>query len=380
MYTGELDLNKQSGEDILELLIASDELLVEELFIHVQDYLIEKQIDWLHENLILVLHAVFKLDNCKLKDYCLESICENPMPIVTSKSFLSIDKEILFTLLKRDDLHIKEVAVWEYLIKWGIEQTPSLENSNNDGTKWNNENYEAMKETLNQFIPLIRFVGISREDFLDKVYPYRAIIPKNIYKEIGEFYSKGILPSLPIRIGKIESNIIKPKLTNIIVNWIDKQDGKFTRTENDPLYKFELIYRGSRDGINNSSFKRKCKGQMACLVLIKAHQSDKIFGGYSSIGLNSFNKSYYQFYKSSDNFIFSFENNNDIQNMKIGHVVDKDRAILECNGNGFNFGWGSLCIIGQNLYVNNWGSYENIVNDHTSYTIEEIETFIISNQ
>ena len=42
MYTGELDLTKQSGDDILGFLIASDELLLEELFKHVQVYLIKK--------------------------------------------------------------------------------------------------------------------------------------------------------------------------------------------------------------------------------------------------------------------------------------------------------------------------------------------------
>ena len=43
IYTGELDLTEQSGKDIIELLLASDELLIEELFNHVQDYLIEKR-------------------------------------------------------------------------------------------------------------------------------------------------------------------------------------------------------------------------------------------------------------------------------------------------------------------------------------------------
>ena len=31
MYTGILDLRKQAGSDILDLLVASDELLIEEL-------------------------------------------------------------------------------------------------------------------------------------------------------------------------------------------------------------------------------------------------------------------------------------------------------------------------------------------------------------
>jgi hypothetical protein len=45
MYTGIVDLTKLSSEKILGLLIASDELLVEELFRHVQDHLIEKRTD-----------------------------------------------------------------------------------------------------------------------------------------------------------------------------------------------------------------------------------------------------------------------------------------------------------------------------------------------
>ena len=117
IYTGELDLTKHQGENILELLIASDELLLEELFNDVQKYLVEEQKVWVQENFVLVLHTVFKFDNCELKDYCFESICENPQPFFTSKTFPSSDKDILFTLLKRDDLHIKEDVIWDCLIK-----------------------------------------------------------------------------------------------------------------------------------------------------------------------------------------------------------------------------------------------------------------------
>jgi hypothetical protein len=75
IYTGELDLTKQSNENILDLLVASDELLLEELFRHVQDYLIKKQTKWVHENVVLVFNTVFRLDNCKkLQDYFLENL------------------------------------------------------------------------------------------------------------------------------------------------------------------------------------------------------------------------------------------------------------------------------------------------------------------
>ncbi len=42
MYTGILDLKEQTGSNILDLLLASDELLLDELVSFVQKYLIEK--------------------------------------------------------------------------------------------------------------------------------------------------------------------------------------------------------------------------------------------------------------------------------------------------------------------------------------------------
>jgi hypothetical protein len=117
-----VDLTKQPGENILGLLVASDELLLEELLNHVQDYLIEKQSTWIEKNFVLVLHTVFKLSSCKkLQDHCVESLCADPQPFVTSKDFPSLDKDILYELLKRDDLQIEEAVAWDSLIKWGID-------------------------------------------------------------------------------------------------------------------------------------------------------------------------------------------------------------------------------------------------------------------
>ena len=136
MYTGKLDLTGRSSEDIFGLLAASDKLLLEELFNSIQDYLIEKQTDWIRKDFTFVLHVVFKIASCKkLQDYCIEMICANARPFFTAKNFPSLDKDILFILLKRDDLQIKEVDVWDSLIKWGIEQTPGLRSGNSEESR-----------------------------------------------------------------------------------------------------------------------------------------------------------------------------------------------------------------------------------------------------
>jgi hypothetical protein len=383
-------LSKQSGEDILGVLVASDELLLEKLFKHVQDHLIKEQTNWVKQNFVLVLHTVFKLSSCKkLQDHCVESICVDPQPFITSKDFPSLDKDILYELLKRDDLQIEEAVAWDYLIKWGIEQTPGLGRKNNNKTKWNNNNYEALKKTLSRFIPLIRFVEISSSDFFDKVRPYKAVIPHHIYEEVAEFYYKNTLPkttTLPPRAGKIqiESNLIKSRLANIIASWIERKCGK--NPSLDKKYKFDLLYRSSRDGINFNTFRNKCNNQGSCLVLVKHQQSAKIYGGYNPLGFTYSNG---QWGNTSESFIFSFENSEDIQNMKISRVNSSyySYAIYEYYNYGFSFGNTFFMNSDNRIYFTDQGYYDGNINDVLSphinqngnFVPEEIEAFRITN-
>ncbi|GBC01609.1 hypothetical protein RclHR1_04260009 [Rhizophagus clarus] len=203
---------------------------------------------WICGNSAIILSAVIKFDSCrKLQDYCFEVICDDPLPFLSSKAFPLTNKDVFFCLLQRDDLSIEETIVWDYLLEWGIEQTPGLGNENSDRTKWNDdENYETLKLILNQFIPLVRFLEVSHTDFFHKVCPYKNIIPISIYEEIERFHYKNVLPTIPAfppRIGSIfKINIIKSKLTNIIINWIGRKHAMRNRTKNDSLYKFNLVY------------------------------------------------------------------------------------------------------------------------------------------
>ncbi|RIA86309.1 hypothetical protein C1645_829457, partial [Glomus cerebriforme] len=264
--------------------------------------------------------------------------------------FPSLDKDILYGLLKRDDLQIEEAVAWDYLIKWGIEQTPGL--------------------------------GIR---------PYKAVIPHHIYEEVTEFYYKNTLPkttTLPPRVEKIriESNLIKSKLANIIAGWIERKDGKNIKLEK--KYKFDLLYRSSRDGINTNTFRAKCNNQGPCLVLVKNQQSTKIYGGYNPLTFINPGQYGNQYYNTTESFIFSFENSEDIRNMKISRVNINyaNYAISEYYGDGFNFG-DTFYMSGQCIYFSNSGYYDNIDNVlnplnpnllDTNFVPEEIEVFKIT--
>jgi len=51
----------------------------------------------------------------------------------------------------------------------GIQHTPGLRNKYININNWSNKNYDDLKNTLTNFIPLIRFLNISSDDFYDKV-------------------------------------------------------------------------------------------------------------------------------------------------------------------------------------------------------------------
>ncbi|CAI2168358.1 5855_t:CDS:2 [Funneliformis geosporum] len=369
-----------SNENILWLIIASDEFLLQELFNFVLDHLIENLANWIHQNIVFVLNNTFRLAVCKkLIDYCLERICEYPQTLIASKNFSSLDKDILFHLLKRDDLKIEEIDAWNFLIKWCNENTPGLGIENVDSTKWSQENLEAFKKTISQFIPIIRFVEISSDDFFDKVRPYKAVIPHNIYEEVAEFYFKNTLPkstmSQPRSINtefEIESKLIRSSLGYMIAQWIEKENAEnlFLKKK----YKFKLLYRGSRDGISIEAFRTKCNNHGPCLVLAKERLSSKIYGGYNPLDFVQ-DCSKKRFYKTSESFIFLLEDTNVI----ISRVVDTSRAIVEKKDYGFNFGE-SFYMGDKSIYLNYNGSYDEKVIDksmNTTFLPEEIEIFRI---
>ncbi|GBB84565.1 hypothetical protein RclHR1_11130002 [Rhizophagus clarus] len=434
IYAGILDLDNFIGEDILDLLVAADELLLEELIIHVQKHLIQKQSTWVQQNMVEVLHTVFKLVTCnKIQDYCLEKICEEPTAFFSLKNFTTLDSDIFYLLLCRDDLQVDEVLVWNVLIKWGTYQTKLLEPESDDSqseqsetegqqnqqqqprhqrkncsinspssasssdtsnttlsssptstnistAKWKEENFKALKRVLGRFIPLIRFFEISWRDFFDQVRPYKSIIPREIYEDIKAFHTYDVKPkrcTLFPRLGHIpiESNIIKPMHAAIISNWIERKDTKSFVSKESHL-EFELLYRGSRDGFNNKEFRQRCNNRGPSVAIIKLKSSGKIIGGYNPFGWQ-YNINTWK--KTSDSFIFTLENGENFHEIKLSRVSTPVAAIYEHQSSGLNFGGGDLNM--DNHIVScqkKMQSYEYSILDNDTYSVEEFEVFSTS--
>ena len=68
------------------------------------------------------------------------------------------------------------------------------------------------------------------------------------------------------------SEIIEQEDLHLFTEWLDY-----------PNFKFNLLYRGSRDGYNSKAFHTLCDGKSKTLILIKSWEHEKVFGGWVSV-------------------------------------------------------------------------------------------------
>src|SRR5205809_3672458 len=73
------------------------------------------------------------------------------------------------------------IQVWEHVLKWGIAQNPDLPS---DPSCFSKDDFNTLKNTLQQCIPFIKFFNLNHKEFLNKVYPYKKIIPKDLRENL----------------------------------------------------------------------------------------------------------------------------------------------------------------------------------------------------
>jgi len=178
LYCGQLDLSVKNGSDTLKLLVATEELGLNILSEYIQEFLIENQKEFLQNDPVGILEISFQHETfTTLKDYCLETICQEPEVLFGTDKILSLSAQTLESLIKRDNLALDEIEVWNNLIRWAHTQQPTV---NKDPSEWTKDELTLMERTLLKFIILIRFHDITSEEYYYKVAPYDILLPKKV--------------------------------------------------------------------------------------------------------------------------------------------------------------------------------------------------------
>ncbi|RIA99466.1 hypothetical protein C1645_811502 [Glomus cerebriforme] len=368
IYCASVDLTKLQGPEVLKLLIAVDELNIQPLISCIQEYLTETQSEFLHQNLIGILEIVYQHEKFTYSwNFCLDKICEDPEKLFNSDKFINLKAPLLELLLKRDDLFLDEIIIWENLIKWGLAQNPNIPQ---DVKKWDKEQMTIMKRILHRFIPLVRFYHIPTDAIIYKVLPYKKLLPKQLVYEILEFIMvpdmKSTVVIQPPRKPSLNFDSVIAEFRHFVLfaSWIDKKDNLKYNSRNNP-YNFNLLYRASRDGMDANVFHNKCDNKGATIVIIKFKGTDQIVGGYNPLEWDSSG-----LYKNAnDSFIFSITNIKDTSTAVIGRVKRATSAIYCYNNHGPAFGYG------HDLYYNNRNREWYCNSNYSYYPINLPERF-----
>ncbi|CAG8562215.1 291_t:CDS:2 [Paraglomus occultum] len=380
IYSGTLSVKDYEGEDMFGLLIAADEMLLEELIYPIQEHIIRERTKWVKENLPRVLDVCMKRDWCdKLRDHCINTLCAEPRWFFESDDFTSVEETTLLKILTCDNICLEEGQIWDYLIKWAIANTPNIRNN---VSEWSYpRDFFAIRRTLSRSLPLIRYSQISFTDLQEKVKPYEKIFYKT--PQVTKLFRFRHVAEVPFQLPEheglsisnrpLDSNIISNSQASLIALWID---GK-TLTEKMPLkalmpmsYGFKLLYRGSRDGFSAKMFHNRCdnKGPTIVVVRIEKKQDEKkqdekkqdekkqdeynktgvreVIGGYNPIGWSS--PKQVEWRETSDSFIFSMGDGN-LRKANVERIQEDNRkqAIQLSEQLGPCFGFYDIKIIDE---------------------------------
>ncbi|GET60585.1 BTB/POZ protein [Rhizophagus irregularis DAOM 181602=DAOM 197198] len=131
IYGGNLSLKEYDNLDIIQILIAANELSLQELIPYLQSFLIENKANWMEQNFNLIYQTSFENDFfSELQKYCTDLMTKEPNKIFNSLNFSSIPEKLLITIIQNDNLQMSEIQVWEHVLKWGHAQHPELPSNN----------------------------------------------------------------------------------------------------------------------------------------------------------------------------------------------------------------------------------------------------------
>uniref|UniRef100_U9SN07 TLDc domain-containing protein n=1 Tax=Rhizophagus irregularis (strain DAOM 181602 / DAOM 197198 / MUCL 43194) TaxID=747089 RepID=U9SN07_RHIID len=377
IYGGSLFLKGYDTSDIIKILIASSELGLQELITHLQLFLIKNKKKWMEQNFNLIYKTSFEnYSFLKLQDFCKALIFNEPEKFFNSNDFTSLSESCVISLIQHKNFQKNVIQVWEHVLKWGIAQNPELPS---DPSNYSKNDLNTLRDTLQQCTSFIKFFNLSHKQFLNNVYPYKKVLPKDLRENlIKHFINQPDNKPEPVITKEIssknmDSKIITIQHTELISKWIDKLE--ITDEISNP-YEFKLILRGSRDGFSPSIFHKICDNKSHTISIIKVEDSNEILGGYNPITW----KTDCSFGITKDSFIFSFRNKENIEDYILSRVKDEEFAIFNYASRSLGFShdlvlYGNKC---GNTTFNPLRYEKSIRKINGRFNVEEYEIFQIT--
>ncbi|CAG8564345.1 11355_t:CDS:2 [Rhizophagus irregularis] len=287
-----------------------DEFMLDDLIDNIPINTGENMDFWPDQECIPVLHYIFRIESFyKLRRHLANKINVDPKWLTEAEDLGTLEESILFSLLLQYNFNLEHTARWDLIIKWGLLQNPSLDKEKL--SEWSDEDFKLLGRTLGNLLPLINFTEISRNDVHSKILPYEKILsPQVMDNSALKWYLTKYQPKGSQ--GLKDSNLINHVHAAHFIKWIGSLHNQ-ELDEEKPIkpacrYKFDLIFRSSKDGFWN--FAEKCNQQGPTLAIAKIAGQRCLVGGFNPYGLFTDKKSLQvqDGFSVKENFIFFFDN------------------------------------------------------------------------
>jgi len=182
MYTDEANLN---GNNVMQVLYLASKYMVpslaEKCTAHLRDNLKAS-------NVFCILFHAQKFEDKDLEDRCWEVIEKKTEEAVTSDEFVTVERSVVESVVKREKLNVKEVELFKAVDRWATKE------SERQGTIGDGE--EKRRILGEEIVKAIRFPVMSQKEFVSFVIDTRVLT----YEEVGDMmkhYTGVLTSSLP---------------------------------------------------------------------------------------------------------------------------------------------------------------------------------------
>ena len=184
MYTDEANL---SGSNVIQVLYLATKYMVPSLAEKCTEYVQE---NLKASNMFCILPHAQKFEDKDLEDRCWEVIGRQTKEAVTSDDFVTVERSVLESFVKRERLEVTEVELFKALDRWATEESERQGKKPEGDVKRRILGEEIVKE--------IRFPLISEKEFVSVVFDSHILS----FQEFGDMmkhYNNVLSAPLPYK-------------------------------------------------------------------------------------------------------------------------------------------------------------------------------------
>ena len=174
---------KLTGQNVVDVLYLANKYIIPVLSKECVNYLLDNVQS---DNVLNVLNAAVCFGESRLEKHCWSILSRRTAEILSSESFVEIEKQLLVSILQKDNLNVCEIDIFNSIKRW-IQAECVRQNLE--------KTTENQRNILKEFLNLIRFPVMSAKEFA--IGPARSeLLPLEDVKSIFIYLNSSVKENL----------------------------------------------------------------------------------------------------------------------------------------------------------------------------------------